>query len=128
MVHGTYVLAVKQHPALETAARDQVVHAVEGAQHRRLATTGGSDEGRDLPIGKIHIDVFDRLEVAIGNGNILQGDAGVAVGLAAAVAIGGLLAMAAGHGGGEVKGSAGALIRGWKLMQDSAVMLVRNLG
>ena len=41
------VLAAEVDVALEAEAADQVVHAVEAAQHRALAAAGRADEGRD---------------------------------------------------------------------------------
>ena len=59
------VVAVEQDLALDARARDQLVHAVERAQERRLAAAGGADQRRDLVRLDRHVDVLDRQEVAV---------------------------------------------------------------
>src|SRR5271166_352844 len=51
------VLAEEMDVALETEAIDQVVHAVEAAQHRALAAAGRSDEAGDLALVNRHVAV-----------------------------------------------------------------------
>ena len=45
--------------------RVEVVHAVEGAQQRRLAAARGADEGGDLLVRDVEVDVLQRLVPAV---------------------------------------------------------------
>jgi hypothetical protein len=69
-LHGIDVLVVEIDTvifdgSLDTSGRDEVVHAIETAQHRRLATTGWTDEGRDLARLDVQVDVAHRAEVSV---------------------------------------------------------------
>ena len=61
-VGGIEVLALVNDPALEAAAGDEVVHPVEAAQHRALATARWSDERRHLAARHLKEDIFDGLK------------------------------------------------------------------
>ena len=61
------ILAEEVHMALETEALDQVVHAVEAAQHGALAATGRADEAGDLVLLDRHMAVAHGQEVAVEN-------------------------------------------------------------
>ena len=62
---GVDVLAEELHVALEAEARDQVVHAVEAAQHRALAAARGADEAGDLALLDRHVAVAHGQELAV---------------------------------------------------------------
>ena len=55
---------VEDH-ALDPGALDQVVHAVEAAQHGRLAAPGRPDERGDLVLVDVEVDLADGAEVAV---------------------------------------------------------------
>ena len=55
-------------------AIDEVVHAVEIAQQRRLAAAGRADEGGDLPLRDVHRDVEKRLLRSVAEGEVLDLD------------------------------------------------------
>jgi hypothetical protein len=58
--------------ALGPGPRDQVVHAVEAAQHGGLATTRRPDEGRDLVLGDVDVDIAHGPEVAVEDADALD--------------------------------------------------------
>jgi hypothetical protein len=69
-VHGidagrVHVLAVEQYLALDARPRDEVVHAVEAAQERRLAASRRPDERRDVVPGDPDRYVSEGLEVPV---------------------------------------------------------------
>ena len=59
------VLAFQQHLAFAVGARNDLVHAIEGAQHGGLATAGRSDERGDLVGFDVDVHVFHGQEVAV---------------------------------------------------------------
>ncbi|MCY1432221.1 hypothetical protein D9M71_482120 [compost metagenome] len=62
---GVDVVTVEADLAVDAAAVDQIVHAVEGAQQGRLAATGRADEGGDAVLRDVQADVEQRLLVAV---------------------------------------------------------------
>ena len=64
-VLGVQVAAFEQHLALDVGAGDDLVHAVERAQHGRLAAAGRADEGGDLVRLDVQVDILDGQEVAV---------------------------------------------------------------
>jgi hypothetical protein len=59
------VLAVEEDFALGARRRHQVVHAVEGAQHRALAAAGRADQRRDLLPLDVEVDVAHGHKIAV---------------------------------------------------------------
>jgi hypothetical protein len=59
------VLAVEEHLPLDPRARDEVVHAVEAAQERRLPAARRPDERGDVVPGDPDGDVPEGLEVPV---------------------------------------------------------------
>ena len=59
------VLAVEQDLALDAGAGDELVHAVQRAQERRLAAARGADQRRHLVRLDRDVDVLDRVEGAV---------------------------------------------------------------
>ena len=59
------LLPVEKDIALVTNSIDQLIHAVEIAQQRRLAAPRGTNKGGHLPLGNIHVDVIERLLLAV---------------------------------------------------------------
>src|SRR5271157_3719638 len=59
------VLAVKIHLPLEPEAPDEIVHAVEAAEHSALAAAGRSDETRDLALLDRNVAIPDRKKLAV---------------------------------------------------------------
>ena len=59
------VLAFQQHLAFAVSARNDLVHAIERAQHRGLATAGRSDESGDLVGFDVDVHIFNGQEVAV---------------------------------------------------------------
>ena len=57
-----------------TDAVDEVVHAVQIAQERGLAATGGSDEGDDLTLGDVEGDGVEGLLLAIPETEVADAD------------------------------------------------------
>ena len=57
--------------ALDRAPGRQLVHAVERAQEGRLAAARGADQRRHLVRLDRHVDVFDRVEVAVEEVDVL---------------------------------------------------------
>src|SRR5215470_1106799 len=60
-----HVLTMEVHVPLEAEAPDEVVHAVEAAQHRALATSRGPDEAGDLALFDRHVAVAHREKRAV---------------------------------------------------------------
>ena len=58
-------LAVEPDIPLDADTRDQIVHPVERFEERGLATAGGADEGRDLPLAHVQRNIFQGLEIPI---------------------------------------------------------------
>ncbi len=56
---GVDVDVVEQHPALGARAGDLLVHAVDAADHRRLAASGGPDDRGDLVGLEGQVDALD---------------------------------------------------------------------
>src|SRR5690606_32864333 len=54
----------------------EAVDAVEGAQQRGLAATGGTDERGDLAIADVEVDPLERARVAIKEVEVTHNDAG----------------------------------------------------
>src|ERR1035437_7403405 len=69
-----HVLAVEAAPALDAGAGDQVVHAVEAAQERRLAAARRADQGQDGAVLHVEADVTHRDLLAIADGDVLGRD------------------------------------------------------
>ena len=59
------VLPMVENLALDPGARDQVIHAVDAAQHGALAAPGRPDERRDLVFRHVEGDAADREEGAV---------------------------------------------------------------
>ncbi len=59
------VVAIEVDGAFDTAAVDQIIHAVEAAQQSRLAATGRADKGRHTLARDVHADVIQRLLLAV---------------------------------------------------------------
>ncbi len=53
------VLSTEEDLSVERSTRDQLMHAVEHAQERRLPAAGWADEGSDLPLGHHEIDALE---------------------------------------------------------------------
>ena len=66
------IVPVVENPALDPGARDEVIHAVEAAQHSALAAPGWPDERRDLVFRHVEGDPGDGQEVAIKNLQIVD--------------------------------------------------------
>ncbi len=62
---GQDVLPVEHHVALGTLAGVEVVHPVEDAQERGLATARGADEGRHFMLIEREVDVLQRARLAV---------------------------------------------------------------
>jgi hypothetical protein len=62
---GVDVGAVERHRPADPRARNQVVHAIEGAEKRRLAATRRTDAGGYLMSLDVESDVGERLLVAV---------------------------------------------------------------
>ena len=60
--------------ALDGDAVDEIVEAVDRAQERALAATGGADDGGDLALGDAHRDVEERAGLGIVESEILDLD------------------------------------------------------
>ncbi len=59
------ILPMVENLAFDSGAWDQVIHAVDAAQHGALAAPGWPDERRDLVFRHVEGDAGDRQEVAI---------------------------------------------------------------
>ena len=59
------VLPVERDTPLDLHTGDEVVHAVERFEERRLAAAGRADEGRDALFGDVHADIGQRLMAAV---------------------------------------------------------------
>jgi hypothetical protein len=59
------VAAVDEHLTVDVGARDDLVHAVQRAEERRLAATGRADERGDAARLDVERDAFDSLELAV---------------------------------------------------------------
>jgi hypothetical protein len=59
------ILAEKLHVADEAEGRDQVVHAVEAAQHGALTAAGRANEARDFPFHDRDVALPHRQELAV---------------------------------------------------------------
>ena len=68
---------VEQNTTLEGTSLDQIVHAVEGTQHRRLTAAGWTDEGGDFSAWNIAVDVLHGFVAAVTDGDVLDRDRGV---------------------------------------------------
>ena len=66
------VVAVQLDLPLDAADLHQIVHPVDAAQQSGLAATGRADEGGDLTLGDLHVDVEQRLLVAVVQVEILH--------------------------------------------------------
>ena len=66
------VLVAERDLALNAAARDAVVHAVQAAQQRGLAAARGADERRDLVRRHVEGDVLEGVEVAVVQVDVLH--------------------------------------------------------
>ena len=72
--------AVVVERALDPGDLDEVVHAVEAAQHRGLAAARRADEGGDLVLLDVELDVAHGPEVAVVDGQVVDVEDGGAVG------------------------------------------------
>ena len=73
---GSYTSrSVEQHPALGARPGDLLVHAVDAADHRRLAAARGADDRRHLVGAELEVDALDLLGVAVEGAQLLQPDA-----------------------------------------------------
>ena len=86
-VRAVEVTAVVEHLPVDPGAGDQVVHPVEAADERRLATPGGPDERRHEVLANVERDVVEGDVPAVGDGEALDVEHGLA---AAAVLCDGL--------------------------------------
>ena len=71
--HGVDVIAVEvlslqEQFAGDVTARHKIVHAVEGAQERGFSAARGTDDGGDLLAFDLQVDIADRHESAVKNG------------------------------------------------------------
>ena len=71
-VGSVEVDAVVGQRALDPGALDEVVHAVEAAQHRRLAAARRADERGDLVLVDVEVDLADGAEVAVVDGEVAR--------------------------------------------------------
>src|SRR5690606_36647523 len=71
------VIAVIGDLAGDAGAGDQVVHAVEAAQHRALDATGRTDHGGDLTVADGHVHAAHRLVVAVEHAEAGDGEDGI---------------------------------------------------
>ena len=62
---GEQVIAIEQHLPFGALIGVQLKHAVEDAQKRGFAATGGADEGGDPVLGNLQIDGFECVEFAV---------------------------------------------------------------
>ena len=67
-----HVGVVEQHAALGARAGDLLVHAVDAADHRRLAAAGRADDRGDLVGAEIEVDALDLLGVAVERAQLLE--------------------------------------------------------
>ena len=63
--HQVHLLGLQHDASLIARARRQIVHAVEAAQEGALAAARGSDQRRDLLLADLHVQILERLELAI---------------------------------------------------------------
>ena len=70
-----HVELVQQHASLGAGAGDLLVHAVDAAHHRRLATARRSDDRRDLVGAELEVDPLDLLGLAVEGAQALQAHA-----------------------------------------------------
>ena len=68
------VFALEQDRARDPRAGNRVVHAIEAAQKRRFAATGGADHRDDLPPRQINADVLERLIGAVEDTDVAAGE------------------------------------------------------
>ena len=66
------VEAVVDRSGPRPGALDEVVHAVEAAQHGRLAAAGRADERGDLVLADVEVDLADGAEVAVVHGQVAR--------------------------------------------------------
>ena len=59
------IVVVERDLALDAAALNEVVHAVERLEQGRLAAARRADEGRHLVGREVEVDVLERMEVAV---------------------------------------------------------------
>ena len=66
------VFAVEANLTGDVGAGDNLVHAVERAQHGGLATAGGADEGGNGARRHVQADVLHRVEIAVVDVDVFQ--------------------------------------------------------
>src|SRR5438132_826819 len=71
-------IAVVEHLAVDSRARDEVVHAVEAPQHRRLATARRPDQRGDCVPMDAKRHVPDRHRAAVANAEVTDVENGLA--------------------------------------------------
>jgi hypothetical protein len=69
-----HVHVVEHHAALGVRSGDLLVHAVDAADHRRLAAARGSDDRRDLVRPKLEVDALDLFGLAVEGTQALEVD------------------------------------------------------
>src|SRR5208283_2347460 len=77
---GIDILTPKENVPLEAEPSDQVVHAVETAQSRALAASGGADEGGNGAPLDLQGDIAKGLELAVMQLRNLAVDHGILIG------------------------------------------------
>lgn len=76
LARGQQVLAIHVDLALGALLRIERVHLVQRAQQGRFAATGRADEGRHLAVGDRHVDVLQRMELAVVEVQVAHVDLG----------------------------------------------------
>ena len=81
---GIDIVAVERHGALDARTLDQVIHAVDAAQKRRLAAARRANEGGDGVFGDVEVKPRQRMKVTVPkveilgrNGRLLQRGSGL---------------------------------------------------
>ena len=62
---GQQIFTIEQNLPRRALLGVELIHAVEGAQQRGLATARGADKGRNLVLRNIEVDVLQRVELAV---------------------------------------------------------------
>ena len=81
---GIDIVAVERHGALDARTLDQVIHAVDAAQKRRLTAARRANEGGDGVFGDVEVEPRQRMKVTVPkveilgrNGRLLQRGSGL---------------------------------------------------
>jgi len=73
-VGGVDIFSVEENLSVHARVRDGVVHSVEAAEEGGFSAAGRSYERGDLPRLYIHVDIFQRAEVAVVKIQVLNGE------------------------------------------------------